>query len=236
MGALETAAVLPTTSPIRPSLWRPGQLLWRAPRLGSLAPVGEFGSGGCNGTVVLIDTQPTENGEYWVTDGRETVAAPEQELEDFEPGDVETIAWIFSHGAATPSPRCTEDAAEIESPAAKQARTPPEASRLGWLTTAGLRCAGQATFEVPGRALRHVIGRGGATIRRLEAALGVLIGASDGPGGKAVVALCGPSERLEDAEKVVRLVGQGHRTLLAHIVACAGGWVGEAESGNAGAD
>ena len=77
---------------------------------------------------------------------------------------------------------------------------------------------------------------GGATIRRLEAALGVLIGASDGPGGKAVVALYGSSERLEDAEKVVRLVGQGHRTLLAHIVAYAGGWVGEAESGNAGAD
>ena len=99
-------------------------------------------------------------------------------------------------------------------------------SPLTWLSLAGLHAAGQVTFEVPDRSLWHIIGRGGATIRQLEAALGVLVGAADRPGASAALSLCGPADRLAVAERVVRLVGQGHRSLLERLEEDPGTWAG----------
>ena len=133
---------------------------------------------------------------------------------------METAAeWArrFTHQTASPSPRCTP------SPPPSSAPSTP----LGWLSAAGLARAGQATFAVPGRALRHIIGRGGATVRRLEACLGVLVGALDGPTDAASISLIGPHARLATAEQVVRLVGQGHRSLLARLEERPGEWAVE---------
>ena len=104
---------------------------------------------------------------------------------------------------------------------------------LAWLSPAGLQAAGESTFEVAGRALRHIVGRGGATIRRLEAGLGVLIEVVDSPGGSATVSLCGPSVRLPNAKRVVRLLGQWHRSLLERLEEDPGAWVAS-DAGEAG--
>ena len=136
---------------------------------------------------------------------------------------METAAdWArrFTHRGASPSPRCT-------SPPPPSSAASAPASPLGWVSAGGLARAGQVTFAVPGRALRHIIGRGGATVRRLEGLLGVLIGAVDGPGETASVSLCGPQARLAAAERVVRLVGQGHRSLLARLEERPGEWAVE---------
>ena len=136
---------------------------------------------------------------------------------------METAAdWArrFTHRGASPSPRCSPSP-----PPSSAASAPP--SPLGWLSAAGLARAGQATFVVPGRALRHIIGRGGATVRRLEALLGVLVGVVDGTGETASVSLVGPRERLAAAERLVRLVGQGHRSLLERLEERPGEWAVE---------
>lgn len=68
-------------------------------------------------------------------------------------------------------------------------------------------------------------------IRRLEAALGVLVGAVDGPEGSAAISLCGSAERLLDAERLIRLVGQGHRSLLERLEEGPGTWAGPEAGG-----
>ena len=101
----------------------------------------------------------------------------------------------------------------------------PRPSPLDWVSPASLRAVGHATFEVAGHALQHIVGRGGATIRRLEAGLGVLVGVVDSPVGSTAVSLCGPAARLADAERLIRLVGQGHRSPLAQLEEVPGTWV-----------
>ena len=142
-----------------------------------------------------------------VFDGVETYPVPVAELKAPLSCGVEDVARPFTHVAAGPSSRCTSP--EVPSP------RPP--SLLGWLSPEGLAHASEVTFAVPRSALRHIIGRGGAMIRRLEAALGVLVGAVDGPGASAAVSLCSPPARLNLAGRVVRLVGQGHRSLLGQL-------------------
>jgi hypothetical protein len=175
--------------------------------------------------VLLVERPLPGAADAVVTDGRAEFPAPLRELLAVDGPKVVVLARMFAHASASPSPRC----ASVDS-------APPPPSPLSWLSPAGLRNAGQATFEVPGRALRHIIGRGGATIRRLEAGLGVLIGAVDGPGALASVSLCGPPERLADAELVLRLVGQGHRSLLGRLEEGPGAWAGspEGDDGEAG--
>ena len=155
-------------------------------------------------SVLLVDPHLAAEGTVLVDDGRAEGPALMGELAEVPAEEVGRLARIFAHGAASPSPRC---AAGFRIPALQP-------SPLDWLSLAGLRTAGHATFEVAGRALRHIISHGGATIRRLEAGLGVLVGVVDSPGESAAVSLCGPAERLADAETVIRLVGQGHRSLL----------------------
>lgn len=211
--------------------WPPGLMLWRVP--GRASP-GRAGSAPgwadltaseredrvCEGhPVVVVTARDSDQGMVLIFDGVESYHVP---LNEVAPVPADTVEWAarpFTHAAATPSPRSA-------TPAGPAAATPPPPSPLGWLSSAGLRDAGQATFEVPGRALRHIVGRGGATIRRLEAGLGVLIGALDGPGGSGAVALCGPPERLAPAERLIRLVGQGHRTVLARLADCVGALMG----------
>ena len=137
-------------------------------------------------------------------DGRTEIAVAVFDLAEVGEEEIGSLGRVYAHAAASPSPRC---AALLRDPT-------PRPSPFGWLTPAGLCAAEHATFEVAGRALRHLIGRGGATIRRLEAALGVLVGVVDSPEGAATVSLCGPPKRLATAETVTRLVSQGHRSLL----------------------
>ena len=54
----------------------------------------------------------------------------------------------------------------------------------------------------------------------------MLVGVVDSPGGSAAVSLCGPVTRLADAEWVIRLVGQGHRSLLQRLDEDPGPWAG----------
>ena len=157
--------------------------------------------------VVVVRSLPSNPGHLLVYDGAETFPVPIVELGAASSAGVEDMARPFTHAAASPS-FCRE------SPPLPD---PAPSSMLGWVSPFGLECAGQASFEVPGRALRHIIGRGGATVRRLEASLGVLIGAVDGPGGSATISLCGPPRRLAATERLVRLVGQGHRSLLGRL-------------------
>ena len=204
----------------RTARWSPGLLLFHAP--GVLHPswraFSETRAGPiCRGRpVLLVDPRPTSTGEVLVDDGREEWTALPGDLAEVAEEDVGPLSRIFAHAAASPSPRC----AAIFG-VSTQRRSP-----LDWVLPAGLRAAGHATFEVAGGALRHIVGRGGATIRRLEEGLGVLVGVVDSPGGSAAVSLCGPAARLADAERVIRLVGQGHRSLLQRLDEDPGTWAG----------
>ena len=169
--------------------------------------------------VVVVRSLPSQPGHLLVYDGAESYPVPIAELGASRSEGVEDMARPFTNADASPSRRC-------ETPPPPHPAPP---SMLGWVSAAGLERAGQATFAVPGRALRHIIGRGGATVRRMEACLGVLIGAVDGPGDTAAVSLCGPPHRLAAAERLVRLVGQGHRSLLQRLEERPGAWAGARE-------
>ena len=205
----------------RAARWTPGQLLYYAPGAGMLpwktASEEVREATILNGRpVLLVDAHLPDGEGMLVADGRFEFAAPPRDLAPVAAEDVGHYSLCFAHASASPSPRCA-------SPSVGPTSRP---SPLAWLSPAGLRTAGQVTFEVPDRSLRHIIGRGGATIRRLEAALGVLVGAADRPGASAAVSLCGPPNRLADAERVVRLIGQGHRSLLGRLEEDPGTWAG----------
>ena len=205
----------------RAARWHPGQLLYYAPGAGDLpwktASEELREATILNGRpVLLVDAHLPHDEGMLVADGRFEFAAPSRDLVPVAAEDVGHCSRLFAHASASPSPRCA-------SPSAVPTSRP---SPLAWLSPAGLQSAGHATFEVAGRALRHIVGRGGATIRRLEAGLGVLIGVADSPGGSAAVSLCGPSARLPNAERVVRLIGQGHRSLLERLEEDPGTWAG----------
>ena len=205
----------------RAARWTPGQLLFFAPGVGH--PSWRTSSEEARNAIIssgrpvlLVDPRPSAAAEVLVDDGRTEFAASLWELVQASADEVVPLSREFAHAAASPSPRCASlpvDSTQRPSP-------------LSWLSPAGLQAAGQATISVPGRALRHIVGRGGATIRRIEAVLGVLVGAVDCPDGTAAVSLCGPPNRLADAERVVQLIGQGHRTLLTRLEEDPGTWAG----------
>ena len=106
--------------------------------------------------MLLVDPRPYASGEVLVDDGRAEWTASPGDLAEVAEEDVGPLSRIFAHAAASPSPRCATLFG-----VATQRRSP-----LDWLSPAGLRAAGQATFEVAGGALRHIVGRGGTTIRQ----------------------------------------------------------------------
>ena len=224
-----SAAGAPALAPSRSTLpspphfarWIPGQLLYHAP--GVSHPDWATSSEEARDDtirkgrpVLLIDLRRAMEGVVLVDDGRAVIEASPLELVAVSPEDVVPLSRRFAHASASPSPRC-------DSPFVGPTLQP---SPLAWLSPAGLQDAGERSFEVPRAILRHVVGRGGATIRRLEAVLGVLVGVMDCPGDSATVSLCGPPDRLVDAARVVRLVGQGHRSLLARLEEGPGMWAG----------
>ena len=166
--------------------------------------------------VLLVDPRSSAEGTVCVDDGCAEIEAQVSDLAEFGAAEVGSLGRVFAHAVASPSPRC---APLLRDPTARR-------SPLSWLLPAGLQATAQATFEVTGRALRHLIGHGGTTIRRLEAGLGVLVGAADSPKGPATVSLCGPPGRLATAEAVICLVSQGHRSLLQRLDEDPGTWAG----------
>ena len=205
----------------------PGLMLWRVVRA---APEASENGGAAHaagpplaasqGFPVVVVRSTGDPAVLLVFDGVETYPVPVAELRAAPSDGVEDFAQPFTHVAAGPSSRCTSP--EVPSPC------PP--SPLGWLSPEGLAQASEVTFTVPRSALRHIIGRGGATIRRMEAAVGVLVGVGDGPGDSAAVSLCGPPARLALGKQVVRLVGQGHRSLLGRLEEGLGAWA-ESDAG-----
>ena len=208
----------------------PGLMLWRvthtAPEISEDEGAGHAAGpppAASQGYPVVVVRSTHDPAVVLVFDGVETYPAPVAELRAAPSCAVEEIARPFSQLAAGPSPRCPSPAEAHPSPP----------SGIAWLSSEGLARADEVTFEVPQSALRHIIGRGGATIRRLEALLGVLVGAVDGPGASAAVSVCGPPARLAPAERVIRLVGQGHRSLLGRLEEDLGAWVAS-DAGEAG--
>lgn len=190
----------------------PGLMLWRGVRGTTPEPSaeGEHASARARQRppraghpVVLVARQDEEQGLLTVFDGVESFAVHRSELYTVGAQELEGVARMFTHFAASPAPSTPTPAASV--------------APLSWLTPGGLCLAEQGTFEVPRTSLRFVIGRGGGTIRRLEAALGVLIGAIDGTEGTARVSLCSPGPRLAMAERVVRLVAAGHRSIVSRV-------------------
>lgn len=137
-----------------PANWPPGLMLWFAPGVSpdDWRDPGDAPPRIKGYPVLLVDARPTECGDVLVTDGLDPFDAPPAELHTIPGLAVGAAAHAFTDAEASPSPRC---ASQSEAP-------PPTPAPLGWLSPAGLRCAGLAEFAVPGRALRHIIGRGGA--------------------------------------------------------------------------
>ena len=137
--------------------------------------------------------------ELVVSDGQKTFHALPWELAYTWP-DQALASRLLSHGAATPSPRCSRDP-----------------RRWDWLTPEGLATAARRAVAVPKAAIPHLIGRGGRGIRETEESLGLLIGIMDGAQGDATVTLIGPEEKLEVGAAVVTALGQGVRSVLGRL-------------------
>ena len=140
----------------RAAHWTPGQLLFFAPGVGhpSWRTSSEEARNATisNGRpVLLVDPRPSAAAEVPVDDGRAEFAASLWELVQASADEVVPLSREFAHAAASPSPRC----------APLPVDTTPRPLPLSWLSPAGLQAAGQVTISVPGRALRHIVGRGG---------------------------------------------------------------------------
>ena len=135
----------------------PGLMLWRGVRGTTPEPSSEGGDpndGARHGVpraghpVVFVAMQDKAQGMATVFDGMESFVVHQSKLYTIGEQDLEGVARMFTHFAASPAPSTTAPAASI--------------APLGWLTPGGLCLAEQSHFGVPRTSLRFVIGRGGA--------------------------------------------------------------------------
>ena len=106
------------------------------------------------------------------------------------------------------------------SPSAPDCITPQASiiDRWEWLTPSGLAQAQSATVPLPPKAVPHLVGKGGATIRMIENLIGVIIGVIDGHDGQASVSLVGPQHSIDAARPLIQAVaGGGAWSLLRRI-------------------
>ena len=148
---------------------------------------------------VLASLDPNQE-QRLVFDGRATYAVPLNGLRRFFATTAD-VPRALAHFSAGTSPRC-------------EAPSGGASPRWAWLTAQGLRSAATRELAVARGSIRHLVGRAGRIVTRLEDTLGVMIGISDGATGTATVVLCGPQERLDFAAEVVVCLSKGLRSIL----------------------
>ena len=148
---------------------------------------------------VLASLNPTQD-QRLVFDGRATYVVPLFGLQRYFATTAD-VPRALAHFAASSSPRC-------------EAPSGGASPRWAWLTAQGLRNAATRELAVARGSIRHLVGRAGRTVTRLEETLGIMIGISDAENGTATVALCGPPERLDLAAEVVICISKGLRSIL----------------------
>ena len=87
-----------------------------------------------------------------------------------------------------------------------------------WLTVRGLAEAGTRELEVPQGVVAHLVGKRGATIRKIEDHFGVIVGIMDGCTGTAKVTVVGPETRLDGVGKLIQCLAKGARSLISRLI------------------
>ena len=67
---------------------------------------------------------------------------------------------------------------------------------------------------VPRRAIPHLVGKGGSTIRQIEELTGIIVGVAE---GEAMVTLFGPASRVMAARPVIQCLARGAGSLLSRL-------------------
>ena len=104
--------------------------------------------------------------------------------------------------------------------AAPTRSAPPGLSKAGcwsWLSPSGLEEAEVQELLVPRRAIPHLVGKGGSTIRQIEELTGIIVGVADTAEGEAMVTLFGLALRVTAARLVIQCLARGGRSLLSRL-------------------
>ena len=72
-------------------------------------------------------------------------------------------------------------------------------------------------LSVPRRAIPHLEGKGGSTIRQIEELTGIIVGVADTAEGEAMVTLFGPASRVTAARPVIQCLARGAGSLLSRL-------------------
>ena len=144
-------------------------------------------------------------GNIFVTDGAKEFFAPEGALMEMEVSSG-LVARLQSGAGTSPSPTALPTSQTSVS------------NVWEWLTPVGLAQAESIAVPVPKGAVPHLVGKGGATIRRIEELIGIIIGVMDGQDGQATVSLVGPQQRVAAARSLIQAAaGGGAWSLLRRI-------------------
>ena len=147
----------------------------------------------------------SEGGQVAVTDGAKCFFVPEERLTELVVPSC-FVARLQSGSGASPSGFSTNTSQTNVLDA------------WDWLTPVGLAQAKSLAVQVPKRAVSHLVGKGGATIRMIEEVIGVVIGIIDGQDGQASVSLVGPQHRVAAAQSIIQaVIGGGAWSLLHRI-------------------
>ena len=189
------------------SQWTPGKTALYSQRL-------ENGAQRCV-TVLVTTTQRVarggmfsstdERGQISVTDGANDFFVAEEELTELEVSSC-LVARLQSGAGASPS------ATVLPTPQ----KSVPDVWE--WLTPVGLAQAQSSAVPVPKGVVPHLVGKGGATIRKIEELIGVIIGVMDGQDGQAQISLVGPQQKVAAARQlIIAATGGGVWSLLRRI-------------------
>ena len=146
-----------------------------------------------------------ERGRISVTDGANDFFVADEELMELEVSS-SLLARLQSGAGASPS------ATVLPTPQTSVSDV------WEWLTPVGLAQAQSSAVPVPKGVVPHLVGKGGATIRKIEELIGVIIGVMDGQDGQAQISVVGPQPKVAAARQLIlAAAGGGVSSLLRRI-------------------
>ena len=206
--------VAPTRSPqpkgecirVDPQQWLPGTI--------ALVSKADGPGDQIYSTVMVVAECKEEDGAVRVSDREGRVRVFDGvRFDSVEPERLTKLEVPTSFG-----PRLLSNAGASTAPSRLLPPKDADKAHWSWLTVRGLAEAGTRELEVPQGVVGHLVGKRGATIRKIEDHFGVIVGIMDGCTGTAKVTVVGPETRLDGVGKLIQCLAKGARSLISRLI------------------